>query len=536
MTPRDETPPAAALGELVARCADHDLATVESFGWQPTLARGQHVAQGVAGAAALPHDLVAAVSALATSTDLLLLLGSDDRVVPHAGRNSYGFPICDRQPVALLSSCTASPPGAADLVAVDTWRRGLLDRLVVTHRSIAPGEWRAPIATAIAELVGLPPDQDRRLVLIPSGTDAEALAAAIAVYSHGRQVVNVVVGAIETGSGTVRAAGGLRTTATTPLRGEARVGDPLDGLGPDLIRVVTVDVRDARGRARRPFDVEAEVEAHVEAALSDGATVLVHALDCSKTGLSYLNADWVATWRGRHPSALRVLVDSAQARTTRERIQGFLAAGASVIVTGSKAICGAPFAGVLMLDDAFLADAESCDRLPAGLASMLSTADLPEQLSGLAAGWEPVNLGLLARWQTAIVQHSRYLTIPVADRVGWRELVVTRLANGLREVGGVDVLPPIESSIVSFTVSGAAGPLGREPLGHVHRALADVGIYLGQPTELVSDGQAVLRAAVGAATLTAAADTGDPVAALDSMVSATVAAIRDQVQTYSRVT
>lgn len=463
----------------------------------------------------------------------LLLTGADDRVIPHDGTNAYGFPTFDTSPVALLSSCTASPPGVSDLATVDEWRQHHLDTIAATHRSLSPAEWRTPIAAGILDVLGLPPEDARRLILTPSGTDTETLAAAIAVYSHGRPLVNIVVGARETGSGTLRAAAGLSTTTSTPLAPGSAVGEPIDGLGPDLIRVVDVDVRDARGRARRTFDVEAEIEAHVEAALHDGATVLVHALECSKTGLTYLDPDWVRTWRARHPGALRVIVDAAQGRTAEVRLRAFLAAGASVVITGSKAMSGAPFCGVLVLDDAMLADAAGCDRLPAGLGALLSIADLPPELAGLGVGWEPVNLGLLARWHTALEAHRRYVAIPAPDRQRWSAEIVAGLRSALGGIPSVEVLAETHPTMVSFTVSGAAGPLGREPLTQLHRAIAAQHVYLGQPAELVGGGTAVLRAAVGYATLNAAASAPQPSAYLQQVVTATVTAVRDALHSRS---
>jgi hypothetical protein len=535
VTPRADPSPADLLSDLIGRCGEHDLSATAGMGWQPTIDRGRRAGAATAGTDLLPDDLVAATSTLALPAELLLLLGADDRVIPHDGVNSYGFPIVARDPVALLSSCTASPPRAADLAVVEAWRRTHLADLVDRHRSLTPSEWRAPTAAAVTELLGLAREDTRRLLFTPSGTDAEAVVAAIAVYSHGRPVVSVVVGAIETGSGTLHAASGRRTTVSTPLGHDGKVGEPLEGLGPDLIRVVDVDVRDARGRARRAFDVEAEVEAHVEAALHDGATVVVHAVECSKTGLSHLDPEWVAAWRARHPATLRVLVDCAQARTSTERMRAFLTAGATVLTTGSKAWSGAPFSGVLVLDDALLTDAESCDRLPGGLATLLSVADLPDDLSRLATGWEPVNLGLLARWETAVANRRRSLELAPADRVRWGELLLGSLADGLNRLPGVEVMPSAAPSILSFTVSDSGGPLRREPLTWLHRALVADGVYLGQPTELVGGGAAVLRAAVGDATLVMAAEATDPVRAVHDVAATTVEAIRGQLKNFSRV-
>jgi hypothetical protein len=528
----------AGCRRAAASAADPDLigrvATLPDK-WRPTARRARAVVEltGADLAVAtheLSDDVVAAVTALATPSELLLALGADDRVIPCDGMNSYGFPIADVDPTALLSSCTASPPGSNDLAAVEQWRTAMLSDVLSSGHSPSPAQWRAPVAAGIAELLGLPDHDVRRLVLTPSGTDAETVAAAISVYSHGRPLVNVVVGARETGSGTLRAASGSYPSASTPLGETAAPGSPIDGLGPDLIRVVDVEVRDARGRARRPFDVEAEIEAHVEAARDEGATVLVHVLECSKTGLAYLEPGWVRAWRERYPANLRVVVDAAQTRTSAERLRAFLAAGASLIVTGSKALSGAPFSGVLVLDDALLADAHACDVMPAGLAASLSQTDLPAELARLGATWQPVNLGLLSRWHTGIEQRRRLSTLPAADRSHLTGTLLGLLGAGLTAIDGVDILGPTrpESAMLCFTISGPQGPLGREVLTRLHRALARDRVYLGQPAELVAAGAAALRVAVGDATLNLAVVATDTEAHLRDVAAATVDAVRQQ--------
>lgn len=555
MTGRGTTPESGALSKLVeaaelvgdaqlveagcrpaARAAtDPDLLRrIETLAdkWQPTVRRAHAVAEVAAESVAtaareLPDDVSSAVAALASPPELLLTLGADDRVIPSEGVNSYGFPPADGDPAALLSSCTATPPGLADLAVIERWRSALLHDVLRSGRTPAPAGWREPITAGITEMLGLPTGDVQRLVLAPSGTDAESIVAAIAVYAQGRPLVNVVVGARETGSGTLHAAGGRYSSAITPLSTEATPGSPVDGLGADLVRVVDVEVRDSRGRARRPFDVEAEIEAHVEAARDHGDTVVVHVLECSKTGLSYLEPAWVRVWRERHPANLRVVVDAAQTRTAADRLHAFLAAGASLIVTGSKAVSGAPFSGVLVLDDSLLADALACDALPAGLGASFSQADLPTDLAGLASSWQPVNVGLLARWQTALEQRRRVSALPADERARVSAGLLGQLVEGLSAVDGVEFLPATpDASMRCFTIGDRHGLLGRDPLTRLHRAVAREGVYLGQPAELIAGGAAALRLAVGDATVNRISDAADSGQHLTDVVRATVDAVR----------
>jgi hypothetical protein len=444
-----------------------------------------------------PDELSDALVTLASPPEALLLLGADDRVRLRDGRNGYGMPAVDVAPALRLSSCTATPPDQHALDVTSSWQAQLLGQLVRDGRLPEVDELRAPVTAGIRRLAGA--DEAAPVILTSSGTDAELVALALVLYGTGRPVVSLLVGSREAGRGTPLAAGGRWFDSAVPFGSAVQRGTFLGGLGEDLVRVVDVDVRDARGRARRAFDVEAEVEAHVEHAIGSGATVLVHALEASKTGLRALHPGWVRTWRDRHPEHLRVLVDAAQARVSRATLQAYLEAGASVLVTGSKALCGPPFSGALVLGAPMAADADRCESLPPDLGRLVSQADLPARLRH-ATELPRWNLGLLARWHVALAE--RHQLEQVDDRRRTTAALLDALRDGLAAVPGISLLPG-GGSIVCFTVDGAAGsPLDCVGLQSVHRLLADQGCYVGQPLDIVEGGTSVLRVAIGASTLT----------------------------------
>jgi hypothetical protein len=320
----------------------------------------------------------------------------------------------------------------------------------------------------------------------------------------------------------------LRTfRVAAPFGTGLHVDQPLAGADVDRLHVVDVDLRDAAGRARHASDVEAEVEAHVEAALATGSRVLVHAMDASKTGLRCPGPGWVRRWRRRHPDDLRVVVDSAQARSSRRRVREHLAAGAAVFTTGSKAIGAPPFCGVLVLDDGLLADAARCGELPVGLALAVARGDLPPVLARRASAFEPVNLGLLARWEVGLAEWERLDTLPRHLRRAVTGALLDGWRRGLAELPGVDVLPCAPDAVptvVSFRVGdGAGGWLGKAAMADLHaRVTAEPGVYLGQAVELVRGGQAVLRVAVGAPTVTRMVERAGALGGVDRAVAEAV--------------
>ena len=458
-----------------------------------------------------PVDTSPIVAQLDTPTPLALLLGADARSQPVDGLNQYGFPPFRFERLVQFSSCTLTIPDGVAIAAVDRHRRAALD-LARRDPDAAADALRSQIVDGLAEALELPAEQVDKAVLCPSGTEAELLPVAVALNALGRPVHNIFVGAREAGRGVPVAGAGRWPVARTALGHVVEPGDEVPGLGADLITVTDVDVRDVRGRARRAFDVEAEVEAHVEAALADGCSVIVHPMECSKTGLRYLSPQWVRTWQSRAPQHLRVVVDAAQGRVTADRVRDYLGAGASVLLTGSKAWCGPPFSAVLVPGQPMYDDLLSCDGLPAGLTSVFTRTDFSPATRNLCAGLAPANIGLLLRWLVALDELRRRREIPAAQRSGLRAATTRALITALRGHGSFDVMPSLQHdpTIVTFAVrTGADAYADLEQLMDLHRRAADAGAYLGQPVDIAAESPPVLRAAVGAATISRLHDSAD---------------------------
>jgi hypothetical protein len=363
---------------------------------------------------------------------------------------------------------------------------------------------------------------------------------ALALSTSTRPLRNVLLGSLEAGSGTARAATGRYFSSRTPFRTDVTPGDAIPGFAVDRVTLVDVELRDARGRARRPFDVEAEIEAHVEDAFDCREQVVVHVMAGSKTDLRYLDPAWVQRWRDRYPHGLRVIVDAAQARLSAAELHAYLRAGAAISFTGSKALCGPPFSGVLLLDDALLEDianASLAERLPSGLADFFSATDLPGSLRAMLPGAEPVNLGLLARWHVALDEADRLAQLSEADRSRFTTDLMSHLVSGLSTLDRIRVVPAagLQSTIVAFVLLDAARePCRKETMSDVHASLIQVpGVQLGQPVELSPGGPAALRFAVGANTVTRALAGLPPEVAAEDAARTTIAVLDQLLPHYA---
>jgi hypothetical protein len=486
----------------------------------------EHLAAAVEQAAPAERDRAVLAAGLAGPVELLLALGSDDRVVPTAGRSSYRMPLADPAPLLRASSCTATPPDDEALGVARRWRDRLLDAVLVGGVP-DPATWHAGVAAPLVERLELEAGWADRVVLSPSGTDVESFLTAVVQGAHGRPVLVVTVGAREAGSGTVQAAGLRAFRGTAPYGVGLRVGEPLPGTDPDQVSVVDVELRDAEGRVRRASDVEAEIEAHVEHAADRDLAVLVHVMAGSKTGLGCPDVGWVRTWRSRTPR-LRMVVDAAQLRLSGRELTSYLRAGASVLLTGSKALGAPPFCGAVLLDEAMARDAEalagSGDGLPAGLARSVSRADLPAALAGLGGGLEPVNTGLMARWHVALDEWQQFVALPRELRRRVTVGLLTGWRDGLSALPGVEVVPPHPGAvptILSVAVTAPGGGLqGKDGLAEVYERVVEApGIYIGQPVETVRGRQGVLRLAVGAPTVTRLVRDAERTGGLDRAVA-----------------
>jgi hypothetical protein len=458
-------------------------------------------------------EVARATEILRRPPEELLAVGGDGRQVPRAGRNTYGFALCDLAPVVRGSSCTATPPDAIALADADRWRTATLAGIEATGALPTADILRAGVVDRLVARLALEGAGDERVLLTPSGTDAEVLVAALVLAAQGRRVRNILVGAAEAGSGTRLAAAGRQFSTRAPFRPSVVPGATIAGFDADAITIVDVELRDARGRVRRAFDVEAEVEAHVEDAIERDEQVVVHAMAASKTGVHQLDPDWVRLWRERYPDRLRVVVDAAQGRCTPAGIRAYMSAGAGVSITGSKALCGPPFCGALLLDDALIGDARAAlERgvtVPSGLADMVSAVDVPAALRALFPPLQRANLGLVARWTVALDEADRFSRVPLLDRDLFVSEALANLRNGL---GSMDRIRPLSSepssTILSFVLLDAVGePLPKDVVVEIYEALVSrPGVQIGQPVQIAASGATALRFAIGATTVTRAID------------------------------
>lgn len=363
----------------------------------------------------------------------LLVSGGDARIAldPVTGLNKYGCRPYPDPELFSFGSSTASTISQDGFIAASRVR----DALLAARKN---GEFDACCLSQMqrmreALLLQLT-DSNVQLQFAASGTDAHCLAAG---YARGAQPLRVVmVEEEETGSG-VKAA--LLATACA---------------------IDLVALRENDGAPRLLDAIDEEVSARVAAAVDRGERVLLVMVDQSKTGLVAPGIACLMRLAQAYADRVSVLVDACQLRLSPITLRAYLQQGFMVAITGSKFFTGPSFSAALLLPAA------------------LHTKE--------AAGPEFLGVGLLLRWEAALVELRRFHAVPQAVIVefltAFKDAIGARLAQderfeplavilpdrtGLQLVPNWDHLP----TIFPFLLKAKAGWLDREQTRQVYRQL-----------------------------------------------------------------
>ena len=378
---------------------------------------------------------------IARPAETLLTEGGDDRLRldPRTALNGYGCSPRPRPWAITFSSSTASSISDYAYFVVERWRqsalrsalRGQLDSFMADAANDIRGQIRA--------VCGIP--DDAQLILTSSGTDGELFALWLAILRAGESnLLNLIVGPMEVGSGTMDAASGRHFSPESPIGGCVESGHQLRGLPGKRIRVDSLPLRDSSGQPMGDIEFEQALSKTVATAIAAGEFVLLHLVDASKTGLMAPTMDAMERLLSRHGERVIVVVDAAQLRLSQAGLQAYLQRGFMVLITGSKFFTGPPFSGTLAVP-AELLEAIQLRPVPAGFADYATQGDLPESLRDYAAGLPSgVNQGLLARWQAALWEMDAFTAVPPAERLTTLDSFARRVRKSLDELPNLQLV------------------------------------------------------------------------------------------------
>jgi hypothetical protein len=419
---------------------------------------------------------------LFTPLETLLASGGDQRLAidPRSGLNDYGCAPMPSPETWDFASSTASP------ISERAHQRAALAREELMHKSLFDEvelAFDARSEDMRDELRGhlqLSPRVD--VVFSPSGTDSQLYALFLARAVLGAPPVTIVVGADQTGSGTVHTARGRHFSAVTGSGFSVRKDGPIAGLAGDSVALPLLDAAPDIGP--RP-DADSAVLRAVETTIAQGAPVLLQIMDSSKLGWRAPSEACLDEIERRWPGKVQVVVDACQMRLGRRRLRFYLDRGHMVLITGSKFFGGPAFSGALLVPKGLSRSLDRGAEIAPGFLDYACRSDWPRGWTALRSRFESrPNFGQWLRWEAALEEIGSYYAVPGADRaqaLGELEagienmIALTPSLGAMRPVSrtaGVDDEEFAHVTIFPFTLNRHGKAVSLADYAAVYRALA----------------------------------------------------------------
>jgi hypothetical protein len=323
----------------------------------------------------------------------------------------------------------------------------------------------------------------------------------------GGQVAQLLAHADETGSGVPLAVSGRHFSNRAALGARVVKGDSISGLftPAEPLRIMA---RTATGRVLSVMEADDAVFAAVAVAAGRGERVLLHAMDCSKTGMQTPSLSCLDEITSLWPDSVQILIDACQMRLSRARLREYLARNFLVTITGSKYFTGPAFSGALIVPHAIAARAAALRAFPPGLRNYETRHDVPEDWPGVRAMLSPeINYGAWLRWEAALAEMQRYFVLPSSFRVAASRAIERAISDFLSVVPDAQLLDHKQDrvyrtcdegmdsrSIFPFILEKSGRSLSPVEAGAVYRTLnakieaiaqgephRDAAYHLGQP-------------------------------------------------------
>ncbi|MGC0396716.1 hypothetical protein ACVIU7_006877 [Bradyrhizobium liaoningense] len=473
---------------------------------------------------------------LFTPLDTLLVSGGDPRLAldPEGRLNAYGCAASPEPEIWNFASSTASTISQAAYDRAALAREELMHKCLFDEVEVAFDARCEDMRDELRDHLQLSPRVD--VVFSPSGTDSQLHALFLGRTILGARPVTIVVGADQTGSGTIHTARGHHFSSMAASGVAVRKDGAVAGLAGTSLALPLRE--DAPGIAMRA-DADAAVLHAVEAAIAQGAPVLLQIMDSSKLGWRAPSAACLDEIARRWPRKVQIVVDACQARLGRRRLRSYLDRGYMVLITGSKFFGGPAFSGALLVPKGLSRSLDRGEGIAPGIFDYAGRCDWPVAWTALRSRFERrPNFGQWLRWEAALAEIGSYYAVPAVSRtemlaeLGAGIDSMIALSPSLRSVptptaintADADDEEFAQATIFPFTLLRDGKPVSIAETWAVHRALArDMSdeisgstadrevaaqrCLVGQPVRLERQDetpQAVLRLCVGARLVTEA--------------------------------
>lgn len=388
---------------------------------------------------------VACALPFAEQTESLITRGSDDRSVfcTRSRANKYHTSPFPCSVDVARGSCTCSSMTLEAFAKCEKLRQELLlNALSINPNAQSASDFfdakMSDVRRRLAACIGLRDlvdDDSLRILLTPSGTDAELVATSIALSRmfaglessrHSTdatpRVTSLIVAQGEIGRGSSSASGGKHFSSVTPSGEAGKAGAPLRRYPTDLVDVLEFNGRDDDGNLQNIDEAVYSTVTRLLAGDQDAGcnVVLLHVVMGAKTGFCCPTLEVVDLLARKHPNRLVVVIDACQMRLNCEAYRDFVAKGYVVLLTGSKFFAGAPFCGAVLVPMRSVYEMETAAVeeqtelcYPLGLEDYFSRYDFPAGMKHVRARMgSAMNVGLLLRWESALANMEPFARIP----------------------------------------------------------------------------------------------------------------------------
>ena len=426
---------------------------------------------------------------LFTPLDTLLVSGGDSRLALDSRDrvNVYGCAASPEPEIWNFASSTASTISQAAYDRAALAREHLMHKCLFDEVEVAFDARCEDMRDELRGHLQLSPRVD--VVFSPSGTDSQLHALFLARTMLGARPVTIVVGADQTGSGTIHTSRGHHFSAMTASGFAVRKDGAVAGLAGASLAVPLLET--APGIAMRADADDAVLHA-VEATIAQGAPVLLQIMDSSKLGWRAPSAACLDEIARRWPRKVQIVVDACQARLGRRRLRSYLDRGFMVLITGSKFFGGPAFSGALLVPKGLSRSLDQVEGIVPGILDYAGRCDWPMAWTTLRSRFERrPNFGQWLRWEAALAEIGSYYAVPGA----FRAQMLAELAAG---IGGM-----IESSS-----SLRSAPIAANMADADDEEFAQATIF---PFALLRDGKPVTIAETGDVQRALARDMNDAI-------------------------
>ncbi len=458
-----------------------------------------------------PEPQALALARLFSPLSRLLVSGGDERlsIERASGRNAYGCYPLPNSDVVALSSSTATTISEPAYLRTEKARDDLVRNALTSGLAAAFDQRLDGVRWELRTQLKL--DPATQILFSSSGTDSQQQVLLLLRQVFGASTSCIVVGADQTGRGSLYTARGQHFGNRTA---QGHVVSKGCAVGRNSGNAIGITLIGEDGAFRGEGETDALVLAAVDAEVKAGRNVVLEIMAASKLGWSAPSSACLDVIEARWPLQVQIVVDACQMRMPRSRLNAHLSRGHVVLLTGSKFFGGPPFSGASLWPHDLHTRISAIEAAPEGLSAYASREDVPVgwfRLRGVLPS--SPNFGQWLRWEAALLEMQSYYALPAA----WRHDALSRLATAIpamiSSVSGLELVAPynrdaaMPATIFSFFLRSAERRLELRDATLLYRALLDEKVatlgdrvcQIGQPVDLPMG--IVLRLAIGARSL-----------------------------------